>query len=127
MVDAGTETPTHFVERYIDVNYHWNEWELRRRALKISKLKKCLTTSQQTDESHFRRDNDSQVYLPRIKGTQTKREKGTNPPTKTSYIAGLRGAIDSSKPAISQFVTSDGKGGYPANNTGRVVTLTLDL
>jgi len=108
--DASTETPTHFVEKYIDVNYHWNEWELRRRALKISNLKKCLTTSQQTDDSHFRRDNDSQVYLPRQKGVQTKRDKGTNPPTKTSYVAGLRGAVSDANPT-----------------KGRVVTLTLDL
>ena len=108
--DASTETPLHFQEKFIDVNYHWNEWELRKRALKVSNLKKCLTTSQQTDDSHFRRDNDSQVYPPKQKGVQTKREKGTNPPTKTSYVAGLRGAVSDSNPT-----------------KGRVVTLTLDL
>ena len=70
--DASTETPLHFQEKHIDVNYHWNEWELRKRALKVSNLKKCLTTSQQTDDSHFRRDNDSQVYPPKQKGVQTK-------------------------------------------------------
>merc|ERR1719231_2196104 len=32
MKDAGTETPTHFVEKHIDINYEWNEWALRRRA-----------------------------------------------------------------------------------------------
>jgi len=108
--EASTETPLHFQEKNIDVNYHWNEWELRRRALKVSNLKKCLTTSQQTDDSHFRRDNDSQVYLQKQKGVQTKREKGTNPPTKTSYVAGLRGAVSDANPT-----------------KGRVVTLTLDL
>jgi len=36
--DVGTGTPTHFVESYIDINYHWNEWELRRRALQIVNL-----------------------------------------------------------------------------------------
>ncbi|RHY18721.1 hypothetical protein DYB32_010339, partial [Aphanomyces invadans] len=30
-VDAGTSTPTHFVEKNMDVNYEWNEWSLRRR------------------------------------------------------------------------------------------------
>ena len=89
--DAGTSTPTHFIDSYIDINYHWNEWELRRRALKIVNLKNCVTSSQQTDESHFKRDSDTQVYLPRIKGTQTKREKGINPPTVSTYVAGLRG------------------------------------
>lgn len=28
--DAGTQTPTHFQEKYIDANYSWNEWALRR-------------------------------------------------------------------------------------------------
>lgn len=103
--DASTETPLHFQEKFIDVNYHWNEWELRKRALKVSNLKKCLTTSQQTDDSHFRRDNDSQVYPPKQKGVQTKREKGTNPPTKTSYVAGLRGAVSDSNPTKGRVVT----------------------
>lgn len=87
--------------RYIDVNYHWNEWELRRRALKVVNLKGryrsslcfripsaddqclhnvntdtentgCKTTSQQTDESHFKRDSDTQVYEQRTNATQTK-------------------------------------------------------
>lgn len=89
--DASTGTPTHFIESYIDVNYHWNEWELRRRALKIVNLKDCLTTGMQTDQSHFRRDNETQVYEPREHGTQTKRDKGTNPPIVTTYAAGFRG------------------------------------
>lgn len=91
--DASTGTPTHFIESYIDVNYHWNEWELRRRALKIVNLKDCLTTGMQTDESHFRRENSTQVYEPREHGTQTKRDKGTNPPIVTTYAAGFRGKV----------------------------------
>ena len=65
-------TPTHFIESHIDIHYHWNEWELRRRALKIANLMKCETTAQQTDMSHFRRDNDAQViqyiltYIPML-------------------------------------------------------------
>jgi hypothetical protein len=31
-VDAETQTPSHFTERFIDVNYEWNEWALRRRV-----------------------------------------------------------------------------------------------
>ena len=135
--DASTGTPTHFVESYIDINYHWNEWELRRRALKIVNLKNCSTTSQQTDASHFLRDNETQVYPHRIKGTQTKREKGTNPPTVTTYVAGLRG---------KQIMAEDRRNGRLSNNQtdnelpdsineptqlqfppSGVVTLTLDL
>lgn len=134
--DASTGTPTHFVESYIDINYHWNEWELRRRALKIVNLKNCSTTGQQTDTSHFRRDTETQVYPHRIKGTQTKREKGTNPPTVTTYVAGLRG---------KQIMAEDRRSGRLSNNNQEelpetvnnpvhldypqagVVTLTLDM
>lgn len=38
--DAATETPTHFVEKHIDPSYHWNEWELRRRAVRMANLRK---------------------------------------------------------------------------------------
>ena len=89
--DASTETPTHFVERNIDVNYSWNEWELRRRALQMTNIRKCRTKGQQTDASHFRRENDSQVYLPEDKVTMTMKESGTQPPVVTQYVAGLRG------------------------------------
>ena len=33
MVDKGLETPTHFIEKHIEPNYHWNEWDLRKKAL----------------------------------------------------------------------------------------------
>lgn len=91
--DASTSTPTHFNTGYIDLNYHWNEWELRRRALKLVNLRKCTTHAQQTDKSHFRRDEDVQVYDPRHNATQTRRDQGTNPPIVTAYVAGLRGKV----------------------------------
>ena len=127
--DASTDTPTHFTESHIDIHYHWNEWELRRRALKIANLTNCLTTSQQTDQSHFRRDNDAQVYELREKETQTKRDKGTNPPIVTTYIAGMRGKPSSDVGAVSQYVkrSEEKDGPYPESNRARVVTLTLDL
>jgi hypothetical protein len=40
-VDAETQTPTHFTERHIDVNYEWNEWALRRRVSGIGRLTVC--------------------------------------------------------------------------------------
>ena len=33
MVDKGLDTPTHFIEKHIEPNYHWNEWDLRKKAL----------------------------------------------------------------------------------------------
>lgn len=86
--EAGTETPLHFVEQCIDTGYHWNEWVLRRRALQVANLRNCVTKSQQTDGSHFRRANDTQVYLQRAKRTQTNRDSGTKPPQHVQYFAG---------------------------------------
>ena len=109
--DASTGTPTHFLESNVDINYHWNEWELRRRALKITNLTGCKTSSQQTDSSHFRREAGSQVYTLRDKDTQTKRDKGTNPPVITTYIAGLRGTPAVSSRAVSKYVKKDSEVG----------------
>lgn len=105
--DAATSTPTHFVESHIDVNYHWNEWELRRRALKVVALKNCATTAAQTDTSHFRRDNETQVYPHKESDTQTKRDKGTNPPIVTTYVAGLRGHLEADAKAVSKYIVPD--------------------
>ena len=33
--DAGTQTDTHFVQSNIVKSYEWNEWELRRNAIKL--------------------------------------------------------------------------------------------
>lgn len=88
--EAGTETPVHFVENCMDSGYHWNEWVLRRRALQVANLRQCVTTSQQTDASHFRRANDTQVYLQRAKTTQTTRNSGTKPHQHVQYFAGER-------------------------------------
>jgi hypothetical protein len=142
--DAATSTPTHFVESHLDVNYHWNEWELRRRALKVVALKNCATTSAQTDTSHFRRDNETQVYAQKEQESQTKRDKGTNPPIVTTYVAGLRGHLDSDAKAVSKYIVPDDKEAAMAKAEGkeesgeeklsaeqklapRVVHLSLDL
>ena len=111
MVDASTETPVHFVERNVDVNYSWNEWELRRRALRVANLRKCATSSQQTEESTFRRENVSQVYLPRHQSTMTRRDAGTNPKVTVSYLQGLRGrAREAAQPALVRMTYELGGG-----------------
>lgn len=33
--DSGTQTDTHFMETNIVMSYEWNEWELRRKAIKL--------------------------------------------------------------------------------------------
>lgn len=123
--DAGTATPTHFVERRVDPNYHWNEWELRRRVLKVVNLQHCSTVGAQTDQSHFRRDGETQVYEDRVKGTQTRRDAGTNPAVRTTFVTGLRGTLAAEAKDVSRHIRpDDAKAG--ARNKARVVTLTLE-
>lgn len=89
--DSGTQTDTHILESNIVKSYEWNEWELRRKALKLANLRTKLTHSMQTNLSNYRRDNVSQVYLPKEEATQTKRESSTNVPKPSTFISGLRG------------------------------------
>ena len=37
--DSGTQTDTHFMESNLVKSYEWNEWELRRRAIKLVTVK----------------------------------------------------------------------------------------
>ena len=89
--DSGCQTDTHFNDGYIDKEYHWNEWELRRKAIRLSNLTHKVTHSSQTSQSHFKRDSETQVYLPKSNVTQTKRDNWTTLPNPTVYYAGLRG------------------------------------
>jgi hypothetical protein len=91
-VDGGCQTETHAIESHKDYKYEFSEWKLRSRALKIADLRSKITHSTQTIGSHFRRDNESQVYLQKEKSTNTAHEKGTNPTKHVRYIKGLRGA-----------------------------------
>ncbi|GLI70957.1 hypothetical protein VaNZ11_016056 [Volvox africanus] len=93
-VDFGCQTPVHFVERYIDKNHEWNVWALRRRALALANLRGKATHSTQTAESHFKRENETQVWRPREATVQTKVAKGQSMPRKLQYVQGLRGAAD---------------------------------
>jgi hypothetical protein len=98
-VDAGTDTPTHFVERHIDINYDWNEWTLRKKALQLTNLRQKKTFSTQTAMSHFRRDSETQAYLPPPNadgstfgvGTMTGISAATNTTRVHAHMAGLRG------------------------------------
>ncbi|CAF4887386.1 unnamed protein product, partial [Rotaria magnacalcarata] len=82
---------THFYEKNIVKNYEWNEWELRRKALKLANLRRRLTKSVQTNTSNFRRENFTQVYLPKDKNIQTKRDNYSNVPQPKIYLTGIRG------------------------------------
>ncbi|XP_068135495.1 cilia- and flagella-associated protein 206 isoform X2 [Hyperolius riggenbachi] len=89
--NSGTQTDTHFMESNIVKSYEWNEWELRRKAIKLTNLRQKVTHSMQTHGSHMRRENFTQVYLPKQVGTQTKRDGASNVPKPHIFLAGLRG------------------------------------
>uniref|UniRef100_K7G003 Cilia- and flagella-associated protein 206 n=2 Tax=Pelodiscus sinensis TaxID=13735 RepID=K7G003_PELSI len=89
--DSSTQTDTHILPPTIVKSYEWNEWELRRKAIKLANLRRKLTHSVQTILSHMRRDNSTQVYLPKDFGTQTKLDNSSNVPRPQIFLAGLRG------------------------------------
>ncbi|XP_033102810.1 cilia- and flagella-associated protein 206-like [Anneissia japonica] len=91
--DAGIQTEVHPIESNIVKSYEWNEWELRRKAIKLANLRNKVTHSVQTNLSNLRRDNVSQVYLPKDTGSQTKQSSGTNVPRPQTFLAGLRGGM----------------------------------
>ncbi|KAG4105778.1 hypothetical protein H8356DRAFT_1633378 [Neocallimastix lanati (nom. inval.)] len=106
--EVGVQVDTHIVDTYIDPNYEWNEWELRRKALMLTNLRNKKTHSVQTHLSHFLRESETQHYEPRTKATQTMRESSTKVPRITTYLANLR---------------NDGN----KKNKFKIVDLTLDL
>ncbi|CAG2189806.1 Cilia- and flagella-associated protein 206 [Mytilus edulis] len=63
--DSGTQTDTHFMETNIVKSYEWNEWELRRKAIKLANLRTRITHSVQTNLSNMRRDTAIQVWPPK--------------------------------------------------------------
>ncbi|RNF21437.1 DUF3508 domain containing protein [Trypanosoma conorhini] len=87
--DACTQTGQR--DPYMDHNYRWNEWDLRRQALKLVNLLDMRTHSTQTIASHFRRDNTTQVRPPRDDATQTMQDAAVQPPRTAQYLKGLRG------------------------------------
>ncbi|XP_053314573.1 cilia- and flagella-associated protein 206 [Spea bombifrons] len=89
--NSSTQTDTHIMETNIVKSYEWNEWELRRKAIKLTNLRKKVTHSMQTYCSHMRRENFTQVYLPKQAGTQTKRDNASNVPKPQIFLAGIRG------------------------------------
>lgn len=84
-------TQTGQIDSYIDRNYRWNEWDLRRQALKLVNLLDMRTHSTQTIASHFRRDNATQCRPPRDDSTQTMQDIAVQPPRTVQYLKGLRG------------------------------------
>jgi len=92
MSNSGCQTSTHPVESNIVNGYESNEWELRRKAIHLANLRQKRTHSVQTDNSNFKRETSTQVYLPKTSNTQTRRDGSTSVPKPVTYIKHLRGA-----------------------------------
>ncbi|NXL80479.1 CF206 protein, partial [Leptocoma aspasia] len=103
--DNGTQTDTHILPPTIVRSYEWNEWELRRKAIKLANLRRKLTHAMQTDLSHMRRENFTQVYLPKDAGTQTKRDNSSNVPKPQIFLKGLRGGSSPTTHMVSVDLT----------------------
>ncbi|NXD22370.1 CF206 protein, partial [Spelaeornis formosus] len=103
--DSGTQTDTHILPPTIVRSYEWNEWELRRKAIKLANLRRKLTHAMQTGLSHMRRENFTQVYLPKVVGTQTKRDNSSNVPKPQIYLKGLRGGSSPTTHVITVDLT----------------------
>jgi hypothetical protein len=130
--EVGVETPVHFVESHIVRDYTWNEWELRRRVLRMANLRKAATKSAQTDASHFKRDSAVQVWLPRDGAVQTGIDRGTHPEKTVRYLAGLRGAAPVVRPPAPSASADDAAKVRAANTEATrtratMVTFTYDL
>ncbi|KAG5452731.1 Cilia- and flagella-associated protein 206 [Clonorchis sinensis] len=101
-VDVEMQTEVHPIESFIDKEYEWNEWELRKKALKLANLRKKATSSVQTILSNWRRDNSTQVYLLKNSSTTTKEDGYTQVPRPAVFYHGLRGCG-----GIDQAVNAD--------------------
>ncbi|XP_068564404.1 cilia- and flagella-associated protein 206 [Cebidichthys violaceus] len=88
--ESGTQTDVHPVETNIVKSYEWNEWELRRKAIKLADLRTKVTHSVQTDLSHMRRENVTQTWLPKNAACQSKRDGESSTAKPQVYLAGLR-------------------------------------
>ncbi|XP_059369367.1 cilia- and flagella-associated protein 206 isoform X1 [Carassius carassius] len=102
--DASMQTETHPLETNIVKSYEWNEWELRRKAIKLANLRSKVTRSMQTHLSHMRRDNSTQTFLPKDAVSQTKRDGESNVPKAQVYLSGLRGGTNMIKLDLTRAV-----------------------
>ncbi|KAM0730404.1 Cilia and flagella-associated protein 206 [Formica fusca] len=96
--DQKIQTDVHILPPYIDKDYTSNVWELRRRALHLANISRCVTRSTQTFNSHG-------VYVqatpPQDKEVQTRRDNYTNTKNLKTFIFGLRGRRDDNQHVVS--------------------------
>ncbi|TPP62971.1 Cilia-and flagella-associated protein [Fasciola gigantica] len=123
------QTEVHPIESYIDSNYEWNEWELRKKALKLANLRRKATSSVQTILSNWRRDNATQVYLLKDSWTTTKEDGYTQVSRPSVFLHGLRGCggIQDSVGAIGAISGDSGWCALDRKTNATTVDLTIPV
>ncbi|XP_037090443.1 cilia- and flagella-associated protein 206-like [Pollicipes pollicipes] len=94
MADRAVQTELHPAPAPADPDLSWNEWQMRRRALLLADLRGRRTHGVQTERSHLRRDQSSQMFAAQGTGTQTTRDDCSAVPRPQTYLHGLRGRPD---------------------------------
>src|SRR3989338_8495886 len=61
--EIAVQTDTHPVESFIDPKYQFSQWQLRKNVVRAADLRDKKDNKTQTIQSHFRRENETQVYL----------------------------------------------------------------
>ncbi|XP_012222959.2 cilia- and flagella-associated protein 206 [Linepithema humile] len=95
------QTDVHILPPYIDKNYTSSIWELKRKALRLATISRCVTRSTQTFNSHFRYGVYVQAAPSQDKEVQTRRDNYTNTKNLKTFIFGLRGRRDDNQHVIS--------------------------
>ena len=90
LVDQNVQTPVHFLEKNLEPNYEWNEWQLRKKAIQMANIRKRQTKAIQTVLSNFKCDSETQVWPMKDQSTNTGINKGVTPIKPRNYIWGLR-------------------------------------
>lgn len=88
--EVETQTETHPIPSNIDKNYHWNIWDLRRKAISLAYLMKCGTNSTQTKISYAKFDANTQTFSARGRETQTRCNGSTDMPKLTTLHSYIR-------------------------------------
>lgn len=105
--NEGMQCETHPMPSNIVPSYTWNEWELRRRGIILSKIHKCRTHGTQTHLQALRKSTDCQTYARRSVEVQTNRNVYTSVPRTKYYFAGLRGYNCGMPPHIVELTSEN--------------------
>ncbi|KAL4706937.1 hypothetical protein ACJJTC_005206 [Scirpophaga incertulas] len=105
--DKHIQTEVHPLESYIERNYTWNMWELKRRACQWATIVKCQTHATQTHHSHMRSEIHCQTVEQRDKGFQTKRDVAVSAAIDENFFWGLRGQLGYGQHTVKLKIDND--------------------